>query len=242
LKLKRIGYFSFDTLYSFYGNPMRYFSFILLSCLTFIYSSCVKGIEEDTDEQPIPEEPTQLINLLSNGNCEKWVNHLGGKEEYLDGWSMRTHQGSVFAEHKFVYEGTASAKLCSPQKGITAFVSQSVCVTPGHRIRIVHHYLMKKESGNGARMYCYFRQGGASTNISNSVLETFYDENTLGIIRGGGYGISGFSDTAGEWESFDYTIRVPAIANYFVFEIHSYAGTTFYVDDCYVMDLDIIQR
>mgnify|MGYP002070249383 CR=1 FL=1 len=66
----------------------------------------------------------------------------------------------------------------------------------------------------------------------------FYDKNTLDIIRGGGYGVPGFSDTAGEWKSFDYSIRVPAIANYFVFEIHSYAGTTFYVDDCYVIDLD----
>lgn len=217
---------------------MRCFRFILFCYLTLISSSCVKEIGEDVDEQPMPEEPTQIMNLLSNGNCEKWVNLLGGEEEYLNGWSLRTHQGSVFAEYKLVYEGTASAKLCSPRTGITAFVSQSVPVMPGHRIRIVHHYLMNKKSGNGARMYCYFRQGGASSNISNSVLATFYDENTLDIIRGGGYGIPSFSDTAGEWKSFDYTIRVPAIANYFVFEIHSYAGTTFYVDDCYVIDLD----
>ena len=87
-------------------------------------------------------------------------------------------------------------------------------------------------------MYCYFRKS-ASSNISNDVLRTFYDEDTLDIIRGGGYGIPRFSDTGGEWKLFDYTIRVPAIANTFVFEIHSYAGTTFYVDDFYVIDLSI---
>lgn len=214
---------------------MRY-SCCLLFCFWVLFgSSCVKEIGEDAE--PIPDKPAQIMNLLVNGNCEKWEGRFVGQADYLCGWSLRSHQGSVSEEHKIVYEGTASAKLCSPQKGITAFVSQKVPVTPGHRIRIAHHYLMDGESGSGARMYCYFRQN-ASSNISNSVLATFYDKNTLDIIRGGGYGVPGFSDTAGEWKSFDYSIRVPAIANYFVFEIHSYAGTTFYVDDCYVIDLD----
>ncbi len=217
---------------------MHYCYLILFCCLTLVCSSCVKEIEEDTDEQPPLEEPTQLMNLLTNGNCERWSGGIFGSKDYLDGWSMRTQQECVFAEREIVYEGTASAKLCSPRTGITALISQPVSVVPGHRIRIVHHYLMDGESGNGARMYCYFRKS-ASSNISNDVLRTFYDEDTLDIIRGGGYGIPRFSDTGGEWKLFDYTIRVPAIANTFVFEIHSYAGTTFYVDDCYVIDLSI---
>lgn len=216
---------------------MRCFYFLFFCCLALVCMSCVKEIDEDVDKRPVPDEPTPIRNLLANGNCEEWGNWLWNREEYLDGWSLRAHQGSVFEERRIVYEGTASAKLCSPRTGITAFISQKVSVTPGHRIRIVHHYLMDGQSGNGARMYCYFRQN-ASSNISNSVLATFYDENTLNIIRGGGYGNPNFSDTEGEWKSFDYTIRVPAIANYFVFEIHSYAGTAFYVDDCYVIDLD----
>lgn len=211
---------------------MTYFYFLLFSCI-LLFSSCVKGLEEDADEPLLEEEPTQLMNLLTNGSCEKWA-----ATSYLSGWSMVENKESVFQEDEITYEGLYSAKLCSPQKGITAFISQKVHVAPGHRIRICHHYLMKYLSGNGAKMYCYFRESG-STNISNSTLDTFYDDNTLKIIRGGGYGIAQFSDTAGEWQSFDYTIRVPAIANYFVFEIHSYAGTVFYVDDCYVIDIDI---
>lgn len=196
----------------------------------------MKGIEKEECELPNPEAPTQLMNLLTNGNCEKWESSVSGI--YLDGWSMRENRKTVFAESEIVYEGAYSAKLCSPQKGITAFISQKIRVAPGHHIRLVHHYLMNRESGNGAKMYCYFRES-SSSNIPDDVLATFYDDDTLGIIRGGGYGISGFSETNGEWKSFDYTIRVPAIANYFVFEIHSYAGTTFYVDDCYVLDLDL---
>ena len=51
--------------------------------------------------------------------------------------------------------------------------------------------------------------------------------------------LSSFPLEYGEWQLFDYTIEVPAIADYFVFEIHSYAGTKMYVDDCWVVDIDM---
>ena len=160
------------------------------------------------------------------------------RKGYLLGWSLKNNKGSVSCERKVVYEGESSAKLSSPESGITAFISQKVGVSPGHHIRIAFHYRMDYAKGTGARMYCYFRENGSS-NISNDVLYTFYDEPTLNVIRGGGYDIDMFSDTKGEWEMFDYTIQVPAIAHYFVFEIHAYVGTDFYVDDCYVIDVDM---
>ena len=87
-------------------------------------------------------------------------------------------------------------------------------------------------------MYCYIGESGSST-ISNSVLHTFYDDATMGIIRGGGYGTDGFSDTEGRWQMFDHVFQIPAIARYFTFEIHAYAGTDFYVDDCYIIDTNM---
>ena len=223
---------------------MRY-----LYCLIIILlcHSCVKGFEEDDTqkvEDSIQEETgelTQLMNLLTNGNCEKWVwypsvSSKGG--DYLSGWYLKDNEGSVFCENEIVFEGEYSAKLSSPKPGITAFISQKVEVSPGHRIRIVFHYRMDYTNGTGARMYCYFRENGTS-NIPNNELYTFYDEATLNIVRGGGYDIEGFSDTAGEWQKFDYIIQMPAKVHYFVFEIHAYAGTDLYIDDCYVIDTDM---
>lgn len=217
---------------------MNHFRFLLLSCFLFL-NSCAKELEEKTNELPSQEELTQLMNLLTNGNCEKWAYFkMNTSADYLSGWAMKENNGTVFRESNVICEGRYSAKLCSPQKGVTAFISQTIKVAPGHRIRICHNYLMEQLSGNGAKMYCYFRES-RSSNIPNNTLTTFYDDSTLNIIRGGGYGIAKFSDTNGKWENFDYIIRVPAIANYFVFEIHSYAGTVFYVDDCYVVDIDM---
>lgn len=39
------------------------------------------------------------------------------------------------------------------------------------------------------------------------------------------------------WQTFDETITVPPTANYFVFGINSYQGTTIYVDDCSVVSV-----
>lgn len=141
-------------------------------------------------------------------------------------------------EQRTVFEGSFSAKLISPSKGKSAIMKQRVAVTPGHRLRISHHYYIEKGKINGARMYCYFRTT-LTKNISNAELTNLYDPKTLQIIRGGGYGLSYFPLITGKWNVFDYTITVPPTANYFVFEIHSYYETIIYIDDCFVIDLDV---
>ena len=217
--------------------------FLLLLALILSCQSCIKNTEDDKDinsGQGGNSELTQVMNLLSNGTCDKWISFpLGDKQgEYMSGWSLKDNHGSVFCEKEIVYEGKYAAKLSSPQSGITAFISQKVPVSPGHHIRIAFHYRMDYAEGNGARMYCYIGESGSST-ISNSVLHTFYDDATMGIIRGGGYGTDGFSDTEGRWQMFDHVFQIPAIARYFTFEIHAYAGTDFYVDDCYIIDTNM---
>lgn len=211
--------------------------------LFLLFASCVREVgdaaDEEEPEKEMPETPVPLTNLLLNGNCEKWSSLFAMyKGDYLEYWSLEEHKGTVFRESEIVYEGNHSAKLCSHTPGITAFIKQTVDVVPTHRIRIFFRYRMEQTSGNGAKMHCYLKKS-RSKNIPNDILSTYYDDATWQIIRGGGEGISRFSDTEGEWKTFDYVITVPAIAHCFVFEIHSYAGSVFYVDDCYVVDLDI---
>ncbi len=229
----------------------------LFLIIIFFFCSCVNqiGVEEpespeQTEESEQPEQPeqteepkedpVQVMNMLKNGNCEEWdsASSTGAERHYLEGWSKRENKGTVFQESNIVYEGEYSAKLSSYQKGITSFISQKVDIKSRHRLRLFFRYRMDYTEGTGARMYCYFRENG-SDNISNDVLRTYYDDATYYIIRGGGYGLTKFPDTADEWKTFDYTITAPAIANYLVFEIRSYAGSTLYVDDCYVVDLDM---
>lgn len=204
---------------------------ILLLC--FLLWAC------DKEEPAGPSmELTPVMNLLENGNCEEWYD-AGGGYYYLYGWSMREHYGSVTKESDNVYEGEYSVRMSSPKKGLIAKVSQKVEVVPGHDIRIRFYYYVEEPcTGTEPRMYCYFRDS-SSDNISNDALADFYDEATLGIIRGGGYGLSSFPLNYNEWQLFDYIIQVPARARHFVFEIHSYAGTTMYVDDCWVVDVDM---
>lgn len=213
---------------------MRYFYLcVLYFCILLV--SCANRLEEEKDVIPADSDiPDRIMNLLENGDCEKWYNWENG---YLSGWSHDNH-GSVQKESNIVYEGECSAKLSSPKLGITASVSQRINVSSGHRIRIYFHYYIKNCSGTKPRMYCYFRES-PSKNISNDMLSTLYDSNTMMIIRGGGYGEPHFPLKLGEWNLFDYVIQVPAIANRFVFEVHSYMGTTMYIDDCYVVDLDM---
>lgn len=214
---------------------MQYYCLYLL-CFCILLTSCSHSLEEVKDGIPAEtDRPNQIMNLLENGNCERWYDL---ENEYLSGWSMRDNFGSVQKECNIVYEGKYSAELSSPKSGITSSVSQRISVSSGHHIRIYFHYYVKDCSGKEPRMYCYFRES-ASKNISNDILSTFYDSNTLMIIRGGGYGEPYFPLKFGEWKLFDYVIQVPAIANYFVFEVHSYAATTMYIDDCYVVDLDM---
>ncbi|MBR6538896.1 MAG: hypothetical protein IKT76_03445, partial [Bacteroides sp.] len=176
---------------------------------------------------------------LDNGDCEIWNSFVSKSEgDYLSGWSLKNHSGTVYKEALNVYSGEYSAKLLSPRTGITAFISQQINVTPGHRIRIFFRYAIDYASGTGARTYCYFCEG-RSNKISYSKLSSFYDPMTLSIIRGGGYGLSKLPSETKEWQTFDHIIQVPAIADNFIFEKRSYAGTTLYVDDCYVIDIDI---
>ena len=203
----------------------------------FLFISCADKSKEETGELPPSKKPVHLMNLLENGDCEKWYAGMDG--DYLYGWSAKETQRTLFQESKIVCEGDFSAKLHSYQAGITAFISQKINVAPGHHIRIYFHFFLTSFSGTAPRMYCYFRESASGNRISNEILGEIYDENTLGIIRGGGYGLKHFPTCEGEWQVFDYTIQVPAIARYFVFEIHSYVGTTLYVDDCYVVDIDM---
>lgn len=210
----------------------------IIACIyIFLLAACSTEKLDSLSSDKEQEEPTQVLNLLMNGRCERWDSFSVGNH-YLYGWSVKENHNTLFKESEIIYEGKYAAKLCTSQSGITAFISQKVNVSPGHRLRLFFRYYLDYVSGNGARTYCYFREG-SNTNISPDVLETFYDAKTLNIIRGGGYGLPRFPSESGVWKTFDYTITTPAIAHYFVFEIHSYFGTTFYIDDCYVIDLDM---
>jgi len=212
---------------------------IISTFILLLFVSCSNNIEDDLIDSFPKEEPTQIMNLLDNGDCEKWNSFsIKSDGDYLYGWSLKNHSGTVYKEASKVYKGKYSAKLLSPKTGITAFISQQINVSPGHRIRIFFRYAIDYVSGNGARTYCYFCEG-RNNKISNNKLSSFYDPMTLSIIRGGGYGLPKLPSETKEWQTFDYIIQVPAIANNFIFEIRSYAGTTLYVDDCYVIDLDM---
>ena len=207
------------------------------SLYILVFSVLVVSCEQEYPSS-IEQELTPSQNLLENGNCESWGSVLMGINNYLEGWSLREHYGSITQECNRVYEGMYAVRMSSPQAGITASISQKVKVSAGHHLRIRFHYYIEETcTGTKPRMYCYFREGGTD-NIPNDMLASFYDEATWGIIRGGGYGLSHFPLEYGEWNLFDYIIQVPAIANYFIFEIHTYAGTTMYVDDCWVVDMD----
>lgn len=160
--------------------------FLLVFCLFMVSCEQDKGCPEEESEL-VP-----IMNLLKNGACEEWIgrNLAVGKKDYLSGWSLKEHYGSISQETKIVYEGTSSVRMSSPKTGITASISQKVKVSPGHTLRIRFHYYIEEAcTGTKPRMYCYFRENGSS-NIPNDVLATFYDDATWGVIRGGGYGLS----------------------------------------------------
>ena len=210
--------------------------FLLVAC-----SSDIDGLEEEErfPEEEIVEEIEEELdsgdNLLQNGDCESWWT-MFTPYDFLNQWFCHNNY-NVKQESKIVYEGKFSARM-SAYKGETAIVNQRIEVTPNHRLRIRFHYYIEEWKNNGARMYCYFRTT-STQNISNTVLNEIYDKKTIKIIRGGGYGASFFPSELGVWQTFDYTITTPSIANYFVFEIHSYHETTIYIDDCCVVDMDM---
>lgn len=197
--------------------------------------------EKSQDEEMVPEggatkeeeeetegEKTEVNPSVKNGDFERWLSEVP--------YSFFYNNTSVKRENKIVYAGGFSARMYA-SKGTTAKLYQRIAIASNHRLRIRFHYYIEQWKKNGARMYCYFRTT-STKNIPNTDLNEIYDKETLKIIRGGGYGLSYFPEELAVWQTFDYTITSPSTANYFVFEIHSYHGTTIYIDDCSVVDLD----
>lgn len=189
----------------------------LLCFLIFLYANC--GMLN------------AQTNLLVNNSFEKI---LVLQDNIFSGWLCHNNT-NVVRSSDYCCDGSYSAKMSSREIGSTAIVNQVVEVVPNSKIRIRHHYYITKWKDKGARMYCYFRERHAeSSNLSNDYLSQLYDVNTLRIIRGGGYGLTYFPHELNQWLLFDEVINVPPNAHCFVFEIHSFCGTTIYVDDCYV--------
>jgi hypothetical protein len=170
-------------------------------------------------------------NLLTNGGLEIWGSAAVPKPE---GWSV-SNNGFVRRDSITRIEGAFSAKMKSEESGNTARLEQLIPVTPGQKIRIRFSYYIEQWKSKGARTYCYFRTRKAeASNLSAEELHLFYSDAEYYIIRGGGYGLTYFPHELDVWQTFDETITVPPTANYFVFGINSYLGTTLYVDDCFV--------
>ena len=220
--------------------------YLSLICLLILLAGCEKQKYEDFVE-PDPY-PTNIIslsdeddsvdegqNLLLNGGLEEWTPFT--PYDIPSNWLCHNNY-NVKREHKIVCEGHYSAKMQSPEKGTTARIDQVVPVTPNKKIRIRFHYAITQWKDKGARTYCYFRTRSAeSSTISAEALNFFYDAYTLRIIRGGGYGLTYFPHELNKWLTFDETIEVPPSANYFVFGVNSYYGTTIYVDDCWITNV-----
>ena len=174
-------------------------------------------------------------NLLVNGGLEEWSTFI--TPEMPKGWSL-PHNLFVKQNRTIVCEGCSSAKMQSNEKGETARLEQKIMVIPHEMLKIRFRYYIEKWKSKGARTYCYFRTDAAEKyNISADELESFYGKDTYYIIRGGGYGLTYFPHELNVWQTFDEIIEVPPTANYFVFGINSYYGTTIYVDDCWVIDV-----
>lgn len=201
------------------------------------------GVIEESENDSIPSEPeipvgeiSSYTNLLKNGSFEKWIMFVN--YDIPDGWLFHNNYNAEKNSH-IVFDGHYSVRMCSPETGKTATVDQVIPVIAGHRIRLYFHYYVEQWKAKGARCYCYFRTMAAEKyNISTDILKEFYDDSTYHIIRGGGYGLTYFPHDLNKWLLFDEIIEVPPTALYFVFGINSYHGTTIYVDDCYVVDVD----
>ena len=186
-------------------------------------------------DHPSDDDIDEGQNLLINGGLEEWETFLG--PERPKKWSLPSNE-YVKRDHSVHFEGKFCAKMQSLEKGKTARLEQKVQVIPNRKIRIRFHYAITQWKDKGARTFCYFRTRAAeSSTISTEALTYFYDTKTYRIIRGGGYGLTYFPHELNKWLTFDGTILVPPEANYFVFGINSYYGTTIYVDDCWVTNV-----
>ena len=173
--------------------------------------------------------------LMKNGGLENWMDDT--TYDIPVDWLVHKNH-NVKKDGNVVLEGHLSAKMMSQQTGSTARIDQRMAVFPGQKIRIRFHYFVEQWKTNGARTYCYFRTRAAeSSNIAADELKSFYGKEAYYIIRGGGYGLAYLPHETAVWQEFDETIEVPPTANYFVFGINSYHGTTLYVDDCSVDDV-----
>ena len=215
-----------------------------LICLLILLVGCDKQKYEDfLEPDPYPviiDHPSdgdidEGQNLLINGGLEEWI-PLSPYDMPKD-WLCHNNS-NVTRDYTVVCEGKCSAKMQSREKGSTARIDQVVPVTPNKKIRIRFHYAITQWKDKGARTFCYFRTRAAeSSTISTEALTYFYNTNTYRIIRGGGYGLAYLPHELNRWLTFDGTILVPPEANYFVFGINSYYGTTIYVDDCWVTNV-----
>ena len=176
------------------------------------------------------------VNLLKNGGLEEWYNEFW-IQNYMIDWHNYNND-NVKKEQTIVCEGKFSAKMQSQETGSTTRIDQRVAVCPGHKIRIRFSYYVEQWKTKGARTYCYFRTEPAEAyDISADELKAFYGQEQYYIIRGGGYGKTYLPHNLNVWQTFDETVEVPPTANYFVFGVNSYYGTTIYVDDCWVIDV-----
>lgn len=174
-------------------------------------------------------------NLLKNGGLEEWSSLF--IPEMPKGWSLPSNTYAKQNNTIFL-EGRFSAKMESQEKGNTARIEQKIEVSPGHKLRIRFHYYVEQWKSKGARTYCYFRTESAEKyTISADELQAFYGKATYYIIRGGGYNKTYLPHDLKTWLTFDETIEVPPSAQYFLFGVNSYYGTTIYVDDCWVIDV-----
>ena len=231
-------------------QDMIQYCFMLFSLAVFVacnseeYDEIIEEVKSQTNvpakkkaesnEQSHSENNEQ--NLLINGGVEEWY-YITYPYDIPEGWFCHNNT-NVKKNSDIVFEGNYSAKMQSQETGSTARIDQRVSVIPNHKIRIRFHYYVEKWKSKGARTYCYFRTDAAEQyNIPADELEAFYGKEKYYIIRGGGYGLTYFPHDLNVWYDFDETIEVPPTANYFVFGINSYYGTTIYVDDCWVMDI-----
>lgn len=218
---------------------MKRFFCIYLPIIILLVLGCTKDNGIISPEQPATDSLPNGIdsiageNLLLNSGVEDWEMFL---YEYPRKWLPPHGEcNKVKRNNIFVFEGQYSAKMKSPESGVTARLAQLVKVTPGCKIRICFNYYVEQWKSNGARTYCYFRTGPQeATSISIADLRSIYSNDEYYIFRGGGYGKAYLPHTADTWLVFDETITIPDNANYFEFGINSYYGTTIYVDNCHI--------
>lgn len=221
------------------NDEMKRFFNIYLPIIILLLVGCTRDDGTVSPNQPATDSMPNDIdnisgeNLILNNGVEKWEMDLC---EYPENWLLpHGYCNKVTRNNSIVFEGKYSAKMKSPESGVTARIAQLIKVTPGCKIRIRFNYYVEKWKSNGARTYCYFRTGPqGSVSISIAGLRSIYSNDEYYVFRGGGYGKAYLPHTENTWLVFDETLTVPQDATHFEFGINSYYGTTIYVDECYI--------